>query len=69
MERDRRWLEHCSLLIGYRFIEYYRILLRDHHIVRIAALLPGTDETVMLAEREVSILAVITFHAGKQRRA
>ena len=43
------------------------VLFRDHNIIRIASLLPGTDKTIVLAQRKVSVLTVVAFHTGFQR--
>ena len=59
-------LKHGSLLIWNIICEWYCILLRNHYIICVCSLLSGTDEAVMLAEREITLLTVVTFHTGKK---
>ena len=61
-------LKHGSLLIWNIVCEWYCILLRNHYIICVCSLFSGTDEAVMLAERKITLLAVVTFHTGKKWR-
>ena len=60
-------LKHGRLFIRNARIIYNCILLWDHYIIGIGSLLSGTNKTVMFAQREVSVLTVITFHTWFQR--
>ena len=64
-----RRLEHSGLLIGDGAVVFYRVLFRQHNIFRKASLLPGADKAVVLAQRKVSILAVIAFHTRQKGRS
>ena len=62
-------LKHGRLIVGNRFVKRNCVLFRDHNIIRVASLLSGTDEAVVLAERIISLLAVAALHTGNQGSA
>ena len=59
-------LEHCALFVGNALVKWNCILLWNYYVVCVASLLSGTDEAVVFAEREVSLLAVVAFHAWEE---
>ena len=59
-------LEHCALFVGNALVKWNCILLWNYYVVCVASLLSGTDEAVVFAEGEVSLLAVVAFHAWEE---
>ena len=60
-------LKHGSLLIWNTAFKRNGVLLRNNHIICVTSLLSRAYEAVMLTEREISLLTVITFHTWKKR--
>ena len=67
MESHCGRLEESPLLKRYGIFKFYCIFLRHCHILGKTAEFPGPDKTVMPAKGIISLLTVLTFHAGHQR--